>query len=71
MSVLYSCAKIIDCRGPQTFQSEGHISHYTTVRLPDISHNVIVSGLVTFYQINKFFVNRLFFIVDKMSSQAG
>jgi len=31
------------------------------VRGPDILHNVIVSGYVTFYQISEFFVNMLFF----------
>jgi len=39
----------------------GHISQYTAVRGPDISRNVIVSAYVAFYQINKFFVNILFF----------
>jgi len=33
----------------------------------DILRNVIVSGYVTFYQVNKFFVNK-FFIIDKTSS---
>jgi len=42
--------------GLQTFLSEGHISYYTTVRGPDILHDVIVSGFVTFYQINEFFL---------------
>jgi len=28
--------------------------------------NVIVAGYVTFYEINTFFINLLFFIVDKM-----
>jgi len=35
-------------------------SHYTTVRGPGILRNRIVSGHVTFYEINKFFVNTLF-----------
>jgi len=45
-------------RGLQTFLSE---SHYTTVRGPDILRNRIVSGYITFYEINKFFANTLFF----------
>jgi len=36
---------------------------------PDILRNVIVSGYVTFYQINNFFVKKNF-IVDKTSSRA-
>ena len=36
-------------------------SYCTTVRGPDILHNVIFSGYVTFYQINTIFVNILFF----------
>jgi len=39
----------------------GHIRHCTTVRGPDILRNVIVTGYPTFYGINKFFVNILFF----------
>jgi len=38
-----------------------HISYCTTVRGPDVLRNVIFSGYVTFYQINTFFVNLLFF----------
>jgi len=34
---------------------EGQISCYTTARGQDISRDVIVSGYVTFYQINKIF----------------
>jgi len=50
---------------------EGQISCYTTARGQDISRDVIVSGYVTFYQINKFFRKyRYFFVIDKMSSQA-
>ena len=41
------------------FLSESHISYYTTVRGPDFLLNVIVLEYVTFYQINKFFVNIL------------
>jgi len=37
--------------------SMGNKSCYTTVRGPDIMRNQIASGYVTFYQINKFFVN--------------
>jgi len=37
--------------------SEDHISCYTIVREPDILRNVIVSGFVTFNQINNFFAN--------------
>ena len=48
-------------RGLQTFLSEDHTSYYTTVRGPDTLLNVIVSGYVAFYQINKSFVN-IFFI---------
>ena len=39
----------------QTFLTEDHISHYTSVRWPDILRNVIISGYVTFYQISKFY----------------
>jgi len=48
-------------QGLQTFLSEGHISCRTTIRGLDILRNVIVSGYITFYQINKCFVNILFF----------
>jgi len=48
-------------QGLQTSLSQ---SHYTTVRGPDILRNRIVSGYVTFYEINKFFVNALFFIIN-------
>ena len=42
----------------QTFLSDGliFISNYTEVRGPDILRNVIVSGYITFYQNNKFFL---------------
>jgi len=51
--------------------SEDHSGYYTTVQGPDTSYvNVIqiVLGYVTFYQINTFFINRLYylFIIDKM-----
>jgi len=45
----------------QFFLSEVYIGYYTTFQRPDISRNVSVPGYVTFYQINKFFVNVLFF----------
>ena len=48
------------------------------VRGPDILHNVIVSGYVTFYQISEFFVNMLFFqcwqnvfALGELASRAG
>jgi len=47
--------------GLQTFLSEAHISCYTTFRGPDILHDVIFSKYVAFYEINKFFVNPIFF----------
>ena len=57
-------------RDLQTFLSEGHINYYTTVRGPDILRNMIVSGYVAFYKINKCFVNISSFIIDKMASRA-
>jgi len=48
-------------QGLQTFSSKGYISHYTTVRGPDILQKVIVSRYLKFHQIKKFFVNILFF----------
>jgi len=58
-------------RGLQTFLYEGHISYYSTVRGPDILHNVIVQGYVTVYEIKKFFVVTLFFPIGKMPLRAG
>jgi len=55
----------------QTLLSEGHIIFYTTVLGRDILRNVIVSGYVTIYQANIFFVNMLFFVVDKATLRAG
>ena len=52
---------MLHIRGLQTFLPEGHISYCTTVRGPHTLHNVIVSGYATFYEINKCFVNVLFF----------
>jgi len=43
------------------FLGENHINYCTTVRGLDILRNVIFSRYVTFYQINTFFVNILFF----------
>jgi len=40
---------------------EGHVSYYTTLSGPDILHNVIVTGCVTFYQMNKYFLNLIIF----------
>jgi len=57
--------------------NEGHMSYFSTVRGPDILHNVIVSGNVTFYQMNKFFVITLLLLArclhgpDEIVSQAG
>jgi len=58
---------VLGSRDLQTFLSKSYICNYTTVREPDILRNVIVSGYVTFYRINKCFLNVLFFINDKMS----
>jgi len=40
---------------------EDHISYCKTVRGSDILRNVIFSGHFPFYQINRFFVNIIFF----------
>jgi len=53
-----------------TVLREGHISYYTTDQGPHIWRDVIVLGYATFYEINKFFVNIVFFITDEMSSPA-
>jgi len=59
--------RVCDCQsnsfGPGLFKflGEGQTSYCTTVREPDILHNVFFLGYVTFYQINTFFVNILFF----------
>ena len=48
-------------RGLLTFLSEGHISCYTTVRVPEILRGVMwLFWDVIFYQINKFFAKILF-----------
>jgi len=48
-------------QGSSNFFGEDHISYCTTVRGLDILRNVIFSAYVTFYQINTFLVNTLFF----------
>jgi len=58
-------------QGLQTFVSEGHISYSATVRGSGIFRNVIVSGYVTFYQINTFFVNILYFHYWQNGPRAG
>ena len=62
---------VLYTRALQTSLSEGHISYYTTVREPGIFRNVVVSGYVTFYQINKNFVNAVISFNDKMSLWPG
>jgi len=44
-------------QGSPKFLGEDHISYCKIVRGPDILRNVIFSGYVIFYQINRFFVN--------------
>jgi len=51
--------------GLQAFLSNDHIIYFTTVREPDISRNVIVSGYVTFYRINKSFAKYCFLLMTK------
>jgi len=51
--------------GPPNVFVRGLHKLYTTVRGPDILRNMIVSGYVTFCQINKLFVNILFFHLTK------
>jgi len=57
-------------RSPNFFVRVPHklLVYHTTVRGPHIVRSVIVSGYVTFYQINKFFVNISIFIFDRMSA---
>jgi len=45
--------------------SEVHINYHTTVRGLDILHNEIILGYVTFFQINKLFVNIYFSLLTK------
>jgi len=47
--------------GSPNVLSEGRICYYMIVRGPNFSHNAIFSGKVAFHQINKFFLNVLFF----------
>jgi len=47
------------------------MSYCTTVRGPNILRDEIVSGYVTFYQVNKLFGNIYFFIINKITSGAG
>jgi len=50
------------------------MSYYTALRGPDILRNGIVSGYVTFYKINEFFLYIYIyysFIIDKIASHAG
>jgi len=82
----YSCLRarlrrvvLTASQGSPHFLTEGHRSYYTTVRRPDILRNVIVSEYVKIYQINKNFLNVLFFHYwqnvllrpDEMASRAG
>ena len=67
LATLSSYTIILFHKGSTSFLCDGHISYYQTVRGTDTLRNVIVSGYVTFYQINIFFVN---FITDKMASRA-
>jgi len=53
---------MLQVSGHQTFLSEGHITYYRTCRRPNVLRNVVVSGFVAFYQINKFSENILFFL---------
>ena len=65
-------------QGFQTLLFEDHISCCTTLWGPDILRNMIVSGYVKFYQINKCFINSLFVHYgqmylrpDEIASRAG
>ena len=55
------CYAVAANQGSPNLFSEGHIRCYTTVRGPDTFCNVTVSRYGTFYQINRFFINMLFF----------
>jgi len=61
----HSTQALLGTRDLQTFMSEGRRSCYTTVRGPNIIHNVIFSGYVTYHQSNTFLLIHYFFIVDK------
>jgi len=45
--------------------------YYIIIGEPDFLRNVIVSGKVAFHQINKCFVNILFFHHRQIASRAG
>ena len=68
-ALIWFCRHILN-QGLQTVLSEGHISYCTTVRGADILRNVILSGYVTFHEINIFSYIYYVFIIDKMSSRA-
>ena len=63
----HPCRRVCDCPsnscrpGIFKFLEEDHINYCTTVRGPDVLCSVIFSVCVTFYQINMFFVNIIFF----------
>ena len=57
-------------RSPNCFV-RGHINYYTTVRGPNILGDVKVSGYVTFYQINKYFVDVVVFRYWQIILAAG
>jgi len=54
------------------------MSYYVTIRAQDILRNVIVSGYVVFYEIDKYFAENLIYpsltkclhLSDKMASRA-
>jgi len=48
-----------------------HVNYYTKIRRPEIFRNAIASGYVVFCQINKFFVNILFFHYFEKALAAG
>jgi len=58
-------------RGLHTFLPEGHISYYTTAGGPNILHNVIVSGYISFYQPTDFSLIQIFFIGNITPLWAG
>jgi len=71
MDTVVSQSRIFGSLSARLVLSESHISSSARVRGPDILHNAIVSEYVTFYQINKFFLDMLFFITNKMGPRAG
>ena len=58
-------------QGLQTFLSNSHITYCTTVWGRDVFRNVILSGYVTFYRINKCFAKYCFLLMTILSSWAG